>query len=392
MHLFRFRSRTFALALFTSLFFVVFFSACGSSSSTGASATNTNAPIEIGWIGPLSGVNAILGHWDTQGIELAIDAQNAKGGIHGRQIHLDKLDDAADPTQSVNDAQRLITQDHIVACFCTPNSGNTLAVEPLLTRNKIVQITPGLAGNLTAKGSSYIFRDTPVGLAFESTLINFLVQQKHFQSFAIITDTTDYGQGEAQYQTQALQKFGLKPLTVQRYGANDTDFTGQLDAIIATHPQVLLFGGSEVASGLIAKQARRLGFTGQLAGGAAIGTPKFIQVAGATIANNTYFTSAYINNDKNDQTKAFAAAYEAKWHEAPEGHGAKAYDGAELLIQALNAAYPTITGEAISAAMHNIRNFQGLQGTVSFDATGEGFHDTSVGVIKDGQLTPIASQ
>jgi len=387
MHLFQSRSHYFAFALLIPFLCALFLTACGGNGSTGSSGSN--APIEVGWIGPLSGVNAILGHWDTQGIELAIDAQNAKGGIHGRQIHLDKLDDAADPTQSVNDAERLITQNHIVACFCTPNSGTTLAIEPLLTRNKIVQFTPGLAGNLTAQGSSYIFRDTPVGLAFESTLVTFLVQQKHFKSFAIITDTTDYGQGEAQYQTQTLQKFGLSPLTVQKYGANDTDFTGQLDAIIATHPQVLLFGGSEVASGLIAKQARRLGFTGQFAGGAAIGTPKFIQVAGAAIANDTYFTSAYITNDKNDQTKAFAAAYEARWKEAPEGHGAKAYDGAQLLIQALNAAYPTITGEAITKALHNIRNFQGLQGSVSFDAKGEGFLDTSVGVIKNGQLTPI---
>jgi branched-chain amino acid transport system substrate-binding protein len=379
------RPHYFSLTALIPFLLLMLLSACGSS------GTSSNAPIEVGWIGPLSGVNAILGHWDTQGIELAIDTQNAKGGIHGRQIHLDKLDDAADPTQSVNDVQRLITQNHIVACFCTPNSGTTLAIEPILTRNKIVQFTPGLAGNLTAKGSSYIFRDTPVGLAFEDTLITFLVQQKHFHSFAIITDTTDYGQGEAKYQTAALQKFGLSPLTTQKYGANDTDFTGQLDTIIAAHPQVLLFGGSEVASGLIAKQARRLGFTGQLAGGAAIGTPKFIQVAGADIANSIYFTSAYISNDKNDQTKAFAAAYQAKWHEAPEGHGAKAYDGAELLIQALNASYPNITGATISTEMHSIRNFQGLQGIVNYDATGEGFHDTSVGIIKNGQLTPFSA-
>src|SRR5207248_2170749 len=140
---------------------------------------------------------------------------------------------------------------------------------------------------------------------------------------------------------------------------------------------------------LIAKQARRLGFSGQLAGGAAIGTPKFIQVAGADIANNTYFTSAYIDNNKNEQTKAFAAAYQAKWKEAPEGHGAKAYDGAQLLIQALNTTYPNITGETIANALHKINNFQGLQGSVTYDATGEGFHDTSVGLIKGGQLTSL---
>ncbi len=375
----------FALAALSCL--VLLLAACGSTNSG-----NTNsAPIEIGWDGALTGPNADLGQWDTQGIELAFDQVNAQGGIHGRQIHLNILDDAADNTKGVTNVQRLITQDHIVACFCTTNSGVTLAVEPYLTRAKIAQITPGLATAITAQGSSYIFRDTPAGPAFEKTLITYLVQQQHFTRFAQITDNDAYGQGEAQYQQTTLQSFGLTPVApLQMYNPNDTSFTGQLDTILAAHPQVILFGGEEVTSGLIAKQARQLGFTGQFAGGAAIGTPTFIQTAGTSVAEGVVFTSAYIDNNANAQTKAFAAAYQAKWHVAPEGHGAKAYDGAELVIQALNAAYPNITGETVAAALHNIHNYQGLQGTADFDSTGEGFHNTLLGVIKNGQLTPLS--
>ncbi len=385
MHLHRHPLSYFALAALSC--FVLLLAACGSTNSG-----NTNsAPIEIGWDGALTGPNADLGQWDTQGIELAFDQVNAQGGIHGRQIHLNILDDAADNTKGVTNVQRLITQDHIVACFCTTNSGVTLAVEPYLTRAKIAQITPGLATAITAQGSSYIFRDTPAGPAFEKTLITYLVQQQHFTRFAQITDNDAYGQGEAQYQQATLQSFGLTPVApLQMYNPNDTSFTGQLDTILAAHPQVILFGGEEVTSGLIAKQARQLGFTGQFAGGAAIGTPTFIQTAGTSVAEGVVFTSAYIDNNANAQTKAFAAAYQAKWHVAPEGHGAKAYDGAELVIQALNAAYPNITGETVAAALHNIHNYQGLQGTADFDSTGEGFHNTLLGVIKNGQLTPLS--
>jgi branched-chain amino acid transport system substrate-binding protein len=385
MHLYRFRLSYFALAALSCL--VLLLAACGSTNSGNAS----NSPIEIGWDGALTGTNADLGQWDTQGIELAFDQVNAQGGIHGRQIHLTTLDDAADNTKGVTNVQRLISQDHIVACFCTTNSGVTLAVEPYLTRAKIAQITPGLATAITAQGSSYIFRDTPAGPAFEKTLITYLVQQQHFTRFAQITDNDAYGQGEAQYQQTTLQSFGLTPVApLQMYNPNDTSFTGQLDTILAAHPQVILFGGEEVTSGLIAKQARQLGFTGQFAGGAAIGTPTFIQTAGTSVAEGVVFTSAYIDNNANAQTKAFAAAYQAKWHVAPEGHGAKAYDGAELVIQALNAAYPNITGETVAAALHNIHNYQGLQGTADFDSTGEGFHNTLLGVIKNGQLTPLS--
>lgn len=384
------RPRLFYYALVMLACLALIVAACGSSPSTTGSTNNTS-PIEIGWDGPLTGVNADLGQWDTQGIELAFDQVNAKGGIHGRQLHLTTYDDAANNTKGVTNVQRLITQNHIVACFCTPNSGVTLAVEPYLTRAQIAQFSPGLSTAITAQHSSYIFRDTPAGPAFEQTLINYLVQQKHFTKFAQITDADAYGQGEAQYQQATLKSLGLTPVApLQTYNPNDTSFTGQLNTILAAHPQVILFGGEEVTSGLIAKQARQLGFTGQLAGGAAIGTPTFIKTAGNTVAEGVYFSSAYISNDVNAQTQAFAAAYQAKWGVAPEGHGAKAYDGAELLIQALNAAYPNITGATIAAALHNIHNYQGLQGIANFDASGEGFHNTLMGVIKNGQLTPLS--
>lgn len=330
MYLHRPRMGYFALALFACLSLLV--AACGSSGSSTPTPANTS-PIEIGWDGPLTGTNADLGQWDTQGIELAFDQVNAQGGIHGRQLHLTTLDDAATTTKGVTNVQRLITENKIVACFCTPNSGVALAVEPYLTRAQITQFTPGLSLALTQQKSTYIFRDTPAGPAFEKTLITYLVQQKHFSKFAQITDADAYGQGEATYQQNTLKSFGLTPVApLQTYNPNDTNFTGQLNTILAAHPDVILFGGEEVTSGLIAKQARNLGFTGQLAGGAAIGTPTFIKTAGTDIAEGVYFASAYISNDTNAQTKAFAAAYQGKWGVAPEGHGAKAYDGAEMLI------------------------------------------------------------
>lgn len=253
-------------------------------------------PIEVGWIGPISGVTASLGKRDTQGKLLACEQQNAKGGIFGHKLELITLDDAGDPTQTVNNVKRLLGQNKIAACFCGPQSGNTLVAEPVLTQAQIPQITSGLALNLTEQGSSFIFRDTPAGPAFENTLVDYLVKEKHFKLYAIITDTTDYGQGEAKYQAARLANLCITPTTTQSYNPKDTDFTGQLNAIIATKPEVLLFGGSEVASGLIAKQAPRLGFAGQLGGGAAIGTPKFVEVATPEIAQGALFASAYISS------------------------------------------------------------------------------------------------
>jgi len=365
---------------------VLLLTGCG-----GQNGANSNTgPIKIGWLGALSGTNAILGKWDTDGTQLAFDAVNAAGGINGRQLELIKYDDKGDPATSMDYAKKLINEDHVVFAFATVLSTPTLADEPIFTQARVGQMTTGMAVGITAQGSSYIFRKADSSPAVEDTFIDYLVQQKGFKTFAQIADTTDYGKGNVKAEQAELQKFGITPVTTQSYSPDDKDFTGQLETIIRLKPQVLILGGSEVASGLIAKQARQLGFTGQIAGGTAIGTPQFISTAGPDVANGVIFASAYISNDATAQTKAFAKAFEAKFGYAPDVHCAEAYDGAELLIQAIKASGTNVTGPEIAKQLHAIHGYQGLLGTLDVQPNGEMLKHAQMGIIKDGQLTPMA--
>ena len=355
--------------------------------ATAAPKPATGEPIKIAIIGAMSGTNAALGNWMKEGVTLAVDERNAAGGIQGRPISIVIYDDEADPTKSVNLAQKVATDDKVVAAFATTNSTSALADIPIFAQYKIVQITNGTNVDITNKGSAYIFRACPAGTAYEIPLVDFMVKTKGFKKIAIITDTSAYGKGEADYQEAELKVLGLQATTRQTYGIDDKDFTGQLTAILATNPEVLLFGGSEIASGLIAKQARQLGFKGQMAGGSAIGTPLFINTAGADAVEGVFFTGAYPTNDLNDMTRAFAARYKARWGEDPEIHGANTYDGTQMLMMAMDKAYPTLTGEAIAAAFHTIKDYKGLQGTFNVTPTGETLTSTLLGVIKGGKLT-----
>lgn len=353
-----------------------------------AAAKATGEPIKIAIIGAMSGTNAVLGDWMKKGVTLAVEEKNAAGGIHGRPVQIVVYDDEADPTKSVGLAKKVATDDKVVAAWATTNSSSALSDIPVFAEYKIVQITNGTNLDITNKGSAYVFRACPAGPAYETPIVEFLVKQKGFKKFAIITDTAAYGKGEADYQEAALKTLGLQALTRESYGIDDKDFTGQLTKILQTNPEVLLFGGSEVASGLIAKQARQLGFKGQMAGGSAIATPKFAETAGADIAEGVFATAPYLTNDLNDMTKAFAAKYKARWNEDPEVHGANTYDGTQMLLMAMDNAYPTITGEAIAAAFHKISGYKGLQGTFNVQANGETIDKTQLGVWKAGKLIP----
>jgi len=343
-------------------------------------------PVKIGIIGAMSGTNAVLGDWMTKGVTLAVEQKNAAGGVQGCQISLIIYDDEADSTKSMELAEKVASSGNVMAVWATTNSGTALADLPIFERYKIPQLTNGTNVTITQQGNPYVFRVNPAGPAYEDPPVDYLVKDGKTK-FAIIGDDTAYGKGEATYQTAALARNLLTPLATEEFGADDTDFTEQLTRILETQPEVLLLASSEVAGGLVAKQARQLGFEGIMAGGSAMGTPKFIEIAGEA-AEGVYFTTPYPGNDTNDRTRTFAAAYKARWGEDPELHGANTYDGTNMLLIAMENANP-LTPENVAAEMHKICGYQALQGDFCYDENGEGIKVTTLGVIENGQLTYI---
>lgn len=342
-------------------------------------------PIKIAIIGAMSGTNAVLGDWMKKSVTLAVEQKNAAGGIKGRQLQIVVYDDEADPTKSVGLAQKVATDDKVMAAWATTNSSSALADIPTFAQYKIPQFTNGTNVDITNKGSAYVFRATPAGPSFEDTLVDFLIKKGN-KKFAIIADTSAFGKGEGDYQIAALKRNGLDALTREAFGIDDKDFTGQLTKILQTQPDVLLLGSSEVASGLIAKQARQLGFKGQIAGGAAVGTPKFIETAGADIAEGVIFTTPWLHDEAVEVSRNFVNAYKARWNETPEFHGANVYDGTQLLLLAMEKANP-LTSENVAAELHKISGYKGLQGTFNVTEKGETITGTIVGIVKGGKLT-----
>jgi branched-chain amino acid transport system substrate-binding protein len=78
--------------------------------TAGASACvdAASAPLRIGMSAPISGPSQDLGTEMKKGISLAIDAQNAAGGVRGRRIELDFRDDEYQPDSAEAAARELL--------------------------------------------------------------------------------------------------------------------------------------------------------------------------------------------------------------------------------------------------------------------------------------------
>ncbi|MFC0527125.1 ABC transporter substrate-binding protein [Phytohabitans kaempferiae] len=358
-------------------------SACSAPGENAESESSGDGPIKIAVVNAQSGQLSSLGAWELKGVKLAVDEWNKAGGIDGRQIELGVFDSQGDPTVGTNVARKIASEGYI-AMLGTAESAVTIAMAPILQQEEIPNITSGQSPGLVAVKSPFLFLNGPTSTTYDETLAKYIVDTKGIKSIAVITNNGSYGKGEHDAFLKALQSRGVTPVADHVVTTDQKDFSAALTGIRQKNPQLVFVGAEEVQSGLIVKQARDLGITAPFAGAAPQGTPVFIDTAGAANAEGTIVSSPYLSNEISDASRTFAAAYLAAHGEEAEMHGAKAYDGAQIMLTALknsNVATGKGLADAIRATKHS-----GLLGDFAFDETGVGIFETSIGTITGGKL------
>ena len=68
---------------------------------------------------------------------------NDHGGVNGRKIQYQYLDDGYDPTQTVQLTRQLVQQDNVLAIFNTIGTDNALAVRPFLNQLNVPMLFAG---------------------------------------------------------------------------------------------------------------------------------------------------------------------------------------------------------------------------------------------------------
>lgn len=359
---------------------------CAAPGGKATDSAKETGPIKIASVSPHSGQFSSLGAWELNGVKLAVAEANAAGGINGRKLEISVLDDQGDPTVATNLARKAAS-DGVVFVFGSSMSGNTLAMAPILAGAKIPEITSGQSPKLATTGSKFLFLNSPPSTVFDQTLSNYLVDTKAYKSIAMISNNGSYGKGEHDAFLAALSTKGVTPVANQVVTPDQKDFSSALTSIGQKKPQVLFIGAEEVESGLIAKQARQLGITAIIAGAAPLGTPVYLNTAGVKVAEGSIVSTPYLGNDTDAKTIKFAADYQKAYGEAAEFHGAKAYDGAQIVIKALQATNGA-GGVKLADAIRAVK-YEGLVGTFAFDETGIGVHETTIAIITNGKQVAV---
>src|ERR1700754_2252638 len=151
-------------------------------------------PIPVGYLPALTGPSSSTGIGINRGIQLAVQEINAAGGIDGRQLELITRDTQSDPTKAVNGAAELTRGQKVSCVFGPVNSGESLAVVPLLARTNTPQIHPCWVDTLTdPQKYPACFRNAPTNQQIGGAAHRYVVEVLKKKKVAVVSDTTGYG-------------------------------------------------------------------------------------------------------------------------------------------------------------------------------------------------------
>ena len=357
---------------------------------TGCGGEKSADSIKVGADLEMTGGSATYGISSKNAIELAFKEINEKGGVNGKKLELVVADNKSEAAEATNAMQKLVSQDKVVAVIGPNLSSSVIAASAINNGSKVLDITPmGTNPNITVdpatgKTKEFNYRTCFIDPFQGTVMATFAKDSLNVQNAAVLIDnSSDYAKGLAQFFKENFVSGGGTITAEESYLQKDTDFKATLTKIKASNPDFLYVPGYYQEVGLIVKQARELGMTMPIAGGDGWDSAKLPEIAGAASLNNTYFSSLYSPDDASDINKNFVAAYEKAYGQKPDVFAALSYDSALLVAEAIKNASSEDPAK-ISEAMAKINGFNGVSGSVTFDAQHNPVKSAVILEYKDG--------
>lgn len=233
--------------------------------------------INVGVIVPLSGANAQFGINSRNGIQLVADEINANGGIKsmgGAQINLVIADATSNPTQAATVAQRMMSQDNVVAVLGAFASSLTLAISEVTERRGVPLLTMSFSDQITDRGFQNVFQIVSPGSQIGAATFDFtraLAEEagQKLDKIAIMYEDTAYGTSQSAGLRKAAQDAGIEVVMDEAYPLGITDVSPLINQLRRSDAQVVFPVSYLNDSLLIVRSMRQQGITIPTIGGAA---------------------------------------------------------------------------------------------------------------------------
>ena len=350
--------------------------------------------IKIGLIGPLTGEVAMYGTSVLKAVNLYVENYNEAGGLNGQKIEIISYDDKHDATESTNAYNKLVTSDEVVAIIGAVTSAPTIAVAQASVEDNIPMMTPTATHPDVTKFGNNMFRSCFLDPFQGSTMANFAKDELKATTAAVIYNNSDaYSTGLYESFIATAAEIGLTIVAKESYAGTDVDYKSQLTNIADKDPDVIFAPDYYNNLYLVMSQAKEVGITSQFLG--VDGADGILGIDGVdkTIVNGLYFANHYSTQDPSPLVQNFLTGYKAAYNEDPSALAALGYDGAMLLIDAIEKVATKMdvepSAEFYQAVIDQLEatDMDCVTGHITYDANNNPQKTCAIILVEDAEYT-----
>ncbi|OIQ94027.1 hypothetical protein GALL_240330 [mine drainage metagenome] len=327
------------------------------------------SPIKIGVQAPITGQYANEGQGIADAVKLLVKQTNAKGGLLGHPLEVKVCDDQGEAAAAAICARQLVN-DGVLAVIGSYTSGAALAAEPIYARANVIQTSDGTSDELTQRNYKTFFRNAPPNSA-EALFTAGYFKAMGDKRIAVVTDHSSFATGLADAVVADAKKDGIDVLDKAYISAGSQNYTPVLTKLNALHPQVVYFSGYYTDGGLIKAQMAQLGMKAKFVGGDANQNVAFAKIAGNAAAGAVIINVPAPQDLPYPAAKEFLTQFKAAYgHEPPSIFTLTNADGFRAILDTAEKI-KSVEPAKLIPALHELKNFEGLTGTFSWNAVGE---------------------
>ncbi len=256
----------------------------------GLQTAAATAQIKIGAIISITGPTAALG----VGYRSAF--QTFPSEIDGKSVTYIIRDDAADASQAVNIAQRMIEEDHVDAIIGPSLTASAAAVQPIANAAKVPMVVTSPLDYDPVKYPYTFSAVQPVSLMIDAVVAD--MKKRGVKTVAYIGFGDGFGDQVYEATKTAAGKSGIEVVANERYARTDTSTESQVLKVMTKKPDAVMIGGSGTPGALPDVGLHRRGYKGLIYGNHGMVSPAFLRVGGAAVEGTIAVTGPVVVYDQ----------------------------------------------------------------------------------------------
>ncbi len=236
-------------------------SALGAAAATAAERGVSAERVLFGQSAAFSGPAGELGRNMRLGIEAAFAEVNARGGVHGRRLDLESLDDAYEPEAAIANTAKLAKETGVFALIGAVGTPTSRSAVPVAAANGVPYVAPFTGAEFLRDPKSRIVVNLRASYYQETEeMVRRLIADLGIDRIAVLYQDDTFGRAGYRGVQRALKRRGLAPVATGVYARNTTAVkTALLDLRSARPGAVVLVGAYRPVAAFIA-WARHIGF------------------------------------------------------------------------------------------------------------------------------------